>query len=190
MNIFEECYEMVRKIPGDFIEFGVHRGNSLIHSAIEARKQNKLIYGIDSFRGLAEPTEHDYENDSCSYPKGKFGEGCSAKLVIERLKTTGLTNEDYKLIEGFVPYILKEIPDIKFSFAYVDLDHYEPTKSTLKWLLNRMSIGGIILCDDYFPERGILAGKAIDEFIATYRHRIKVGDHIGRQVWLQYKVNI
>lgn len=38
-------------------------------------------------------------------------------------------------------------------------------QDNLRWLFKRLEIGGIVLCDDYFPKQTHLASFAIYEFI-------------------------
>ncbi|HEX3169441.1 MAG TPA: hypothetical protein VHQ88_02610 [Burkholderiales bacterium] len=62
------------------------------------------------------------------------------------------------------------MPDtVRFSWAIVDLDQYQPTADALRWLPDRISAGGLLTLDDYVPivNRGKLATRAIDEFLAT-----------------------
>jgi hypothetical protein len=50
------------------------------------------------------------------------------------------------------------------SFAYVDLDLYEPTRVALQFLHHVTSVGGMIMVDDYgYFSTGVKT--AVDEFI-------------------------
>ena len=55
--------------------------------------------------------------------------------------------------------------DLAFAFSYLDVDHHEPTKAALQWLVDHTVPGGVILCDDFFQGATTLASKALNEFI-------------------------
>lgn len=145
--------ELVAMAPaGPRIEFGVHYGKSL---KIIADHPDVTI-GVDSFEGMGEPTQLDFDlGDRSSYPKGR--------LAVPMHKVAAEVPAA-DLIKGFVPAILGSLPlNFKFAFAHVDMDHYEPTKYALDWLWDKMLPGGIIACDDWFPDRNCLAALAIAE---------------------------
>lgn len=176
-------FKDIQNVKGDFAEFGVFEGSSFMMLIGIAKSQEKKIHGFDSFKGLATPTEKDYINGkSAEYPKGKFNTGGSQELRDELGKMGYESDKDYYLWEGFIPNIFRKVPEnISFSFAFVDLDHYKPTASALRWLFKRLEIGGIVLCDDYFPKKMHLASLAIREFIAGDK-RIKILKSDNNQV--------
>lgn len=175
----------LKKIPGDFGEFGVFKGTIFKELVPIAKYQNKVVYGFDSFSGMGEPTEFDMVDGIQEYPKGKLDTKGCGKLVQELENMGYERHKDYFLWEGFIPESLQKVSNIQFSFGYVDLDHYKPTILALEWLWDRLSINGIVLCDDYFPNRGCLASKAIDEFLNSYKDKIKILD---RHSWITYDV--
>lgn len=160
--LFTDCIEVVENIQGDVAEFGVLGGLTFIKIASAAAKQNKTAYAFDSFIGMPKAGKHDGDG----YPQGRFDQG-GINNFIQLMEKHKLQN--YKIIEGFIPDTLETQDDLRFSFVYVDIDHYAPTKDLLNWLIPRIPINGLILCDDYFPQREvkILASKAIEEILAT-----------------------
>ena len=56
--------------------------------------------------------------------------------------------------------------DRAFSFVHVDVDLYEPTRDSFAFFYERLSPGGILLCDDYGCTTCPGATKAADEFLA------------------------
>ena len=184
-------------VEGDFIEFGVHKGDSLrtIISwglAISTWKDEECVshrrnvIGVDSFRGLAEPSEFDKTPEGeASYPKGKFDIG-GLNGLHQDIKDANEKLDWVTLYEGFVPDILADLPDGPYAFAHIDLDHYRPTEAVLNWLWGRLSNGGIILCHDWFPGRGYLAGVAIEHFLA--REGLQIEGSEGKWCWFKKKV--
>jgi hypothetical protein len=155
----------VNGVAGDFGEIGVFRGASFQKVAALAAQQGKRAHAFDSFSGMNEPTAAD----GSSYPKGMFDIGGPDEFV--RLMTeAGVARELYDIWPGYVPASFAKVPDgLRFSWAILDLDHYQPTADALQWLPARINDGGILALDDYVPtiNKGILATRAIDEFLAT-----------------------
>lgn len=158
-DLFGRYIEEVKSVSGDFAEFGVHRGDHFMRFLAKGIEQGRTSYAFDSFRGMPEPGEHDP-----GYPLGKFDVGGPGALM-RRLKN--FPDDSYKLIVGYIPGILEEIPDdVQFAFSYVDIDHHATTKALLDWLIKRVPVGGIIVCDDFFPQHNKLATRGIKEFVS------------------------
>ncbi len=150
-------------VLGDFAEIGVFRGAAFRKVAALAYSQDRLAHAFDSFQGMAPPQAEDGDQ----YPAGKFDIGGSGTFV-ELMQEAGVPRDAYRLWAGFVPECFKEVPDtLRFAFAILDLDHYQPTADGLKWLAPRMSPGGILALDDYIESYDKLASKAIKEFLGA-----------------------
>ena len=169
--VFKECLNAVLSIPGDFVEFGVYRGKSFMEVIESAKKQGKHAHAFDSFCGFAKPTEKDFEPETnhTIYKEGYLDTKGTKKLV-ERLTEEGYNGSNYTIWEGFIPDIFNTINgNFSFSFAYVDLDHYFPTKYALEWVWKRLSKNGTMLCDDFFVyELWGMSALAITEFIEEH----------------------
>lgn len=157
---------------GPRMEIGVLRGDTLIRIAQHSGK----TYGVDSFEGMPEPTEHDIINGVNNYPKGRLA--VSEGFVHRRLYLEGLTHS-VELVRGFVPDVLSRLPDGPFALVHLDIDHYASTKAALEWLWPRMMKGGVLCCDDYFPDQQGLAALALNEWAATH----PISGSEGRKCW-------
>ena len=51
--------------------------------------------------------------------------------------------------KGWIPDRFEEVSDRKFSFIHIDVDLHRPTYDSAEFFYERLSPGGIILCDDY-----------------------------------------
>ena len=65
-----------------------------------------------------------------------------------------------------------------YSFVHIDVDLYEPTLASHRYFFNRLSKGGVIVCDDYGFRQFPGASDAVDEFIdslpeSSYSHFFK-----------------
>ena len=150
-------------MPGDFAEIGVFRGAAFRKVADLAANQGRYAHAFDSFVGMNEPSPAD----GTSYPKGMFDIGGPDEFV--RLMTkAGITRELYEVWPGYVPDCFANVPEaLRFAFAILDVDHYQPTVDALRWLPARISDRGILALDDYLPHTNSMASKAIKEFLAT-----------------------
>jgi len=163
--------------PGDFMELGVYQGDSFVELLEVARKRpdkGRVCHAVDSFRGMAQPGKEDGGQGS-GYPLGRFDQGGSQRFR-HRLDGMGYRESEYFIHEGYVPAILNNIEsELVLGAALIDLDHYEPTAHALKWVWARLQIGGLLICDDYFPKLGNIKGyahKAVHEFVMLYRDRL------------------
>ena len=194
--------ELAMHTAGDFAEFGVYRGETFIPLAEAARTVAKACHAVDSFNGMAEPSDFDYEPDgTCKYPLGSMNTGGSQALR----QATSHLSRTVKIWEGQIPVILYRMPlNVRFAFAHVDLDHYVPTLLTLRWVWPRMNVGGIMACHDWLPERDCLATKGIREWMqeseiepapndalisdrawleADVEERLRMARTLGRHIW-------
>lgn len=143
-----------KEVPGAIAEFGIFRANSFIKMAQIAERWNKEIIGIDSFEGMSKPGKYDYGK----YKQHRFT-ATSLKFVIDKMSKLPCS-----IIKGRIPKILPKLEDVRFSFVRLDLDHYEPTLKSLEFVWQRLNLGGILCCHDYFPNKDMLASKACDDF--------------------------
>jgi len=159
----ERAMELVRDVPGDFAEVGVYKANLFKRLCHEAEKQGRRAIAYDSFCGMDNPTP---EIDGTHYPRGAMsvgGIGAFKKILAD----DGVNPEVYELHPGYVPECFGD-ENHAYAFIYLDLDHYKPTWTALKWACNNLAEGGLIGMDDHFPNRDILAGKAINEFLKEH----------------------
>ena len=155
----------VSGVPGDFAEIGVFQGAAFRKVATLAEQQGRRAHAFDSFAGMNEPSPAD----AGSYPKGMFDIG-GPETFVQLMTASGVDRARYDVWPGYVPECFARVPEnLRFSWAIVDLDQYQPTADALRWVPARINTGGILALDDYVPvvNRGKLATRAIDEFLAT-----------------------
>jgi O-methyltransferase len=151
----------VRDVPGDFVEIGVYRGRSFRKIARLAHEQGKQAHAFDSFVGLNEPGQLD----GAGFPKGMFGVG-GKEAFAARMDSYRVPRSMYQLHAGYIPDCFADVPEsARFSFALLDVDHYEPTVQALDWVWPRLSQNGVLALDDFLPSHEILATLAIKEFL-------------------------
>ena len=165
-NLFKtlKIYQLISEvshIKGDFIELGIHRGNTslLIKKILDIFKIKKKLFLLDHFKGLVNFTN----NDTKISKKFKF-KYRSKKNQVEtfinffKFKNVKIINKDATTLkEGF--FDKKQ----KFCFVYLDMDLYEPTMNALNSIHNHVSKGGYIIFDEGL-KKDWSEGKAIKKF--------------------------
>jgi hypothetical protein len=165
------CANAIKDVPGDIAELGILRGDTFLRLLNISMEQRRRAWAIDSFAGMGEPTAEDANDDGTqTYPAGRFS-GFSVheldKKIADNVDLSRGTLR-YEVVAGFVPGVLDIIPNFPLAFAYIDLDHCDPTRHAAAWCDARLSVGGVLLFDDWFPGKNHLASKAIREFINAH----------------------
>lgn len=137
---FEVWAHCISQISGKsliFLEFGVHRGESI--NWIASRLQNADVYGFDSFEGL----EEDWSGNSRA--KGSFNQNGTLPRV----------ENNVTLIPGWfensVPeFVRTKLNSRKVDLIHMDADTYKPTAFVLNQLSMNIGKGTIIIFDEFF----------------------------------------
>jgi O-methyltransferase len=175
-------YIIKNKIEGDIVECGVWRGGSMMAVAYKLMSlyHERDLYCFDTYEGMSSPSSADVSS---------FGEVASHYLettqkneddpvwaysplekVRENLKSTSYNSSKIHFIKGKVEETLPHDRIKKIALLRLDTDWYESTKHELEILFPLLSVGGIIIIDDYGHWEG--AKKAVDEFIDKYKVQI------------------
>lgn len=148
-----------KPIEGAWVEIGVWWGQTLIPMAHLGQEHSRIVYGFDSFEGMAPATEKDVDEQG----KARYLEG-SHKSEFEWVRSALTSNA--RLFKGWVPEVLDNYPsDHPIAFCHVDVDQYEPTLEAMLWAWPRMAPGGVLVSHDWFPQRDGLAAGGVKEFM-------------------------
>lgn len=168
-------YTVKNNIPGDFVECGVWKGGSAMIIALTLLKMGETtrkIYLYDTFAGMAKPTEEDRGNND-DFPaiiewekrrKENHSEWCYAPLeeVKRNMTLTGYPSKNLVFVKGKVEETIPKTKPTQISLLRLDTDWYESTKHELTHLFSLLSVGGVLIIDDYGWWAG--AKKAVDEY--------------------------
>jgi hypothetical protein len=155
---FLAIYDLIRDVidlPGHFCELGCWNGANLVYMAkiiriLQPHSCTEII-GFDSFKGLE--TFVNGKDDSRHEKKNTY-KG-NVRLLEDAIKLYNM-DEHVRLVKGDIrktlPKFLKARKDIRFSFVYLDLDLYAPTKLGIELLYPRLLKGGIMAFDNYNTE--------------------------------------
>ncbi len=182
------------KIPGDIVECGVWKGGSTMAAAMTLlgeRDRSRELYLFDTFEGMTPPSEFDRRAE----------DGAQASTILENAKAsdliwanaplddvranlalTGYPAERLHFVKGRVEDTLPGEAPGAISILRLDTDWYESTRHELIHLYPRLSVGGVLIIDDYGGWEG--ARKAVDEYIADNRLPVLLQriDQTGRVV--------
>jgi hypothetical protein len=152
-----ELMKLITNVPGAIIEMGVCSGNGLMslihsHNVLQPTYRYREFYGFDTFEGF--PEVHKNDLGDIQWEKGDYCNNSYDRLtnVIDIHNQYYYLPTNVKLIKGdvneTVPQFLEEHKHIIISLLYLDLDIYEPTKTSLKYFLPKMAKGSIIAFDE------------------------------------------
>lgn len=157
---------------GDYLEFGVSHGSSLlfVYQTLQKYKFSEVrLFGFDSFEGL--PEEATYDDDGIWTPGAFYAE---EKNVREYLSKEGVNWEKVKLTKGWFkdtlkPSFIEENNIIKASVIMIDCDMYISAKEALDFCVPLIKDKTIIFFDDWnsanLADRNLGEKKAFEEFM-------------------------
>lgn len=157
---------------GDYLEFGVFRGDAFIHAykRAERRLPTMRFFAFDSFEGLPEIKGIDAGGE---FAKGQFA--CSQSDFTNRLRNSGVDLQRCVMVPGWYDKSLTD--EVKrqhqlyvASIAYIDCDLYESCAPVMKFLTSLVRQGTILIFDDWYvfradPTRGVQ--RATNEWLAV-----------------------
>jgi hypothetical protein len=168
------AYEALKRtlnIPGHIIEFGVWHGSNLLFMAkllkMFSPNTHKQVIGFDNFAGLPSPADvdGDFAKDAVGKYKGNLE---TLRAAIDLYELDGWVELVIGDANQTIPEFEKDRPESLVSLAYIDFDLYEPCATALKFLSNRLTVGGVIVFDEAvcrnFPGETV----ALLEFLETH----------------------
>jgi O-methyltransferase len=179
-------------IPGDIAECGVWRGGSMMAAALTLLGERDLartLYLFDTFEGMPPPTDIDRAAESGKSAALLLEAADESSLIVARaplddvranLASTNYPADRIRFIKGRVEdTIPREAPE-RIAILRLDTDWYASTRHELIHLYPRLSVGGVLVIDDYGHWEG--ARKAVDEYINDNRLRLLLQriDYTGR----------
>jgi len=157
--MIDQLMRLVDRIPGDTAECGAYKGLGsyiICNRNCQSATQGRIHHVFDSFSGLSQPNS----KDGSYWKSGNLS-------VDERIFRNNLKDfeSSMRVYRGWIPTRFQEIADRTFCFVHIDVDLYEPTRDSMAFFYDRMSPGGLILCDDYGFTTCPGATTAVDEFL-------------------------
>jgi len=148
-------YLVGTQIPGDYLEFGVFMGKtfSYAHQIMAPLFPDMRFVALDSFEGLPAPKGIDAQDNYASgFYAGQFA--CDIKQFETNLRSNGVDMKRVLMVEGWfdqtlAPHDPRSASIAKVAAAWIDCDLYESTVPVLNFLTTRLSVGSVLLFDDW-----------------------------------------
>lgn len=150
-------------IQGDLVECGCYRGSHAMaiakYISLEQHKEKRLIL-FDTFSGLAPEfcseeetlsSTTDYKDDYEDFVRNSFS-----------------IYDNAYVIKGAVPKSLEDIKINAVSYLHIDMNCVLPEQEALKHFWPKLSIGGIVILDDYAWPGHEKQKKSHDDFASQY----------------------
>jgi Macrocin-O-methyltransferase (TylF) len=189
-SVVKSCREVVAaQISGSFVEAGCALGGSTI-LLCSLKGKDRPLYVYDVFGIIPPPTSDDGQDSHERYyiiSQGKsMGIGGNRyygyednlhKIVQSNLKEFGVDQErdNVFLIKGLLQDTMAI--DQRVAFAHIDVDWYEPVKTCLERIVPNLSVGGVMIIDDYDAWSG--CRKATDEYFQKASGQFRMDDSAG-----------
>lgn len=178
--------EQAIQLDGDIVECGVFRGNSIrrIGHSVRDSGLGKTIYACDSYEGFPDGNICA-EDTSFLRPKAILQKKFKiAEDVPVKLKAFFEAYEiDGRIVKGYFSDTLGTINGRTFCFIHLDCDTYKSHIECLNILFPSLSVGGVIVLDDYHQPKWPGATKAIDAFFSNRPEKIEYCDARSTPAW-------
>jgi hypothetical protein len=149
-----------RPMAIDYLEFGVHQGHSIFHFASENKSAGSRFFGFDSFTGLPEDWNSDYQ-------RGHFDVGGKPpKTDDPRIEF---------VVGSFQDTLPKFIANFKTEnriVVHLDCDLYSSTLYCLTKLDSVLPAGTILMFDEFGDVQHEF--RAVHDYLASYRRQVRV----------------
>lgn len=176
-------YNKVKNIPGDIVECGVYKGAGLmawlkLKKTFSPNMLRKVI-GFDMFdqdKLLDTLIDDDKLKMELLFENRNFKYSNYKNILQDKILNSGFTQADFELIEGDVSLTSQDFvdrrPGFKIALLYLDMDIEQPTYDALNSFWERMSIGGIVVFDEYAHHQWS-ESKGVDRFVRERGLEIK-----------------
>ena len=134
--------KLALKVPGDFVECGVWHGFSfqVITDYLDFGQVPKQLYLYDTYEGI--PESYNSENRS-------NGAYANDKNVYEKVVERFSPMRNVQVVKGTVPDSFAQACPDKIALLHIDMNSSKSEIAALACLFDRVSLGGIIIFDDF-----------------------------------------
>ena len=158
---FQTRHDLVRyflatlEVPGARVECGAYRGATALllcrtARSLDADFDGTDFYLIDSFSGTSASTEHDFipvREEGGATRMEPFFPPRTTDVKVEDVRACFREFPAARVLEGWIPAVFESLPEAAWAFVHLDLTLYEPTLAALQYFYDRLSAGGVLICD-------------------------------------------
>jgi O-methyltransferase len=140
-RVYTACWAASHAVnlPGDFVECGVNRGGTAlaIMEYLDFNALGKRFFLLDTYSGFPQDAHAAPAN------RGLYSD-CHAEVVRTFAPYPGA-----RIVRGVVPDTLAEIDAEQISYLSIDMNCAEPEIEAVRRLWPQMTVGAVVLLDDY-----------------------------------------
>jgi O-methyltransferase len=136
--------EQVNDVEGDILEVGVWRGGSGCLLATKAKLESlpARVFLCDTFAGVVKAGAQDHEYTG--------GEHSDTSIETVRGLAAQLGLDSVRVLEGIFPdETAQHVDSLSFRLCHIDVDVYDSARDVFEWCWTRLSIGGVVVFDDF-----------------------------------------
>jgi O-methyltransferase len=177
-------YIIAHDIPGDIVECGIGKGGSMMAIAktlLEKNSTDRALYLFDTFAGYPPPTAVDKDlrgGDASQLLQASLKcketpngwDFSTLETVQSVMKSSGYDPRKIVYAKGRVEETVPGQAPARIALLRLDTDWYESTYHELTHLFPRLSVGGVLLIDDYGHWQG--ARRAVDQYLSEKKARV------------------
>jgi len=165
-RVFVACWvaAQANSLPGDFVECGVNRGgmSRAVMEYIDFAKSDKRFYLLDTYCGIPAEMRSMAADIAFGYSE-----------CHEDVRKTFSEFPNVRIIQGIVPETLSGIDSNQIAYLSLDMNCVGPEIAAAEFLWDRISVGGMILLDDYcYSDHYRLQNRAFGEFATSMKVEI------------------
>lgn len=184
------------QIEGDYLEFGVYKGESLARAYHRFNKVEnstaRKFWAFDSFEGLPKSSEAFKPKH---YKTGAYS--ASEKTFLSHISKLGVDKQSVITVPGFYSKSLTDSLKLDKNLSaaalvYIDVDLYESVVPVFEFITDIIRTGTVIVIDDWFRHLGVpQAGiqKACYEWLEKNPHIELIELHKWRRVAFIVNIN-
>jgi predicted O-methyltransferase YrrM len=170
-----ELVRMVSDVPGDIVDCGTFKGISTLQFAqflkIYRPHHRSRVVSFDTFEATFPRVRPD-EMASAADHMARLYEESAYDQLTEAVARLGLS-DTVEIVKGDIvetlPRYLADKPGFRISLLHCDLDVFAATKAVLETGWPRISVGGIVVFDQYAVQNWG-ESDAADTFLAGLPH--------------------
>jgi hypothetical protein len=150
------------RTPGDFVELGIWRGGVCVFASlvVQAYDSPRHVFGFDAFKNFG------------GYGKSSSYLAVSHTQVQHNFDKYGVHSSRYTLVPGYFNDTLPAFKsDAPIAVLRMDGNFYDAHVTAFKYMYRRVSVGGILIFDDY-------GHKGIKRFWKDFQRANKFDDHM------------
>ena len=149
-------------------------------SLIRMHDTSRALFLYDTFQGMTPSEAVDVDawgNVAVHHPNFCFA---PLDTVVGNMESTGYPRDRIRFVKGDIQETVPEVIPDKIAILRLDTDWYASTRHGLIEMFPRLSIGGVLIIDDYGHWQG--AKRAVDEYFSGGGPQVLLNriDYTGR----------